>query len=401
MRVNISYAIILIIILLRLFIDQRFIECNESVKFVFNLIGLGLISLFFIKFNIYFNSSFINRFYVYVLLLNILITLINHGVINHFGLVFQSVFKQFFLIALGFFAYQSIDMSSLRKIMLFSWWLVVFIELMQMIGVLPVLHLFEGLRMESLTGHPNALANFLTIQIGYWIFEYFQQKKIIDLIYGISSLVLIMPTQSRTALIMGMFISVILFLNWAKDVEISKFRKRIIWSVVFVVLIGISFALQERLFSEFFDSSGISFEDIKGGVLKGSFTWRLYNWYWLVNYMVQNSLVWGFGINTVPFYNEIVTGAHLEAHNEYVRVIFEIGLVGFLIYLFLLGKMILHAKKLAKYNSEYYLVFVLISALSLFKVMDGIESSTLFMIFFMLISNVYLKAANERSSIKR
>ncbi len=55
------------------------------------------------------------------------------------------------------------------------------------------------------------------------------------------------------------------------------------------------------------------------------------------------SPLWGYGINSFRYYNKIVTGDFVYSHNNYVELLYNYGLVGFILYYSFYYKMIKYA----------------------------------------------------------
>lgn len=67
-----------------------------------------------------------------------------------------------------------------------------------------------------------------------------------------------------------------------------------------------------------------------------SFTWRVRLWTSALGVFMEGPLLLGHGLGSFGSFAERVLGYYAEAHNDYIRVVWETGLLGFILYMCLL-----------------------------------------------------------------
>ncbi|MBX2864704.1 MAG: O-antigen ligase family protein [Leptolyngbyaceae cyanobacterium MAG.088] len=192
-------------------------------------------------------------------------------------------------------------------------------------------------RVQGSFGHPNRFADFslLFIALSLWKGEHAKQPR---KWYVISALLvfLLLTTKSLTGLVMlAVFLSVY-FLPKLKG-------KNILWVIGIVGVIGVLLAtnsLGDRLgelsatplFNPDIDwQRGIDLQHADSVEYANSFNWRLAHWADLLQRLHWHPWL-GYGLATT----KSISTFNNTAHNDYVRFLFEGGIIGFIAFLLFL-----------------------------------------------------------------
>ena len=174
---------------------------------------------------------------------------------------------------------------------------------------------FRYNRLMGPFAHPNVLGLILIILIPltFVFFHHIRDIRIkwIGFLYCLWMIFILFQTYTRASVI-GMAIVGIIF-------GIFKNRKFLIYTIAFLLLIVL-------VFPEFLDRFLINEKSFS------SINTRLITWNASINYFQQNPILgWGYGtFSTVNRQH----GLTIQAHNDFIRIIVETGLVGFFCYLF-------------------------------------------------------------------
>ncbi len=185
-----------------------------------------------------------------------------------------------------------------------------------------------GLRIRGTIGHPNSFATFLFFFIGltYWKLLASRGKRWVWI--GILAVLGLFYVTTKALFSLGML--AILILGMAmRNISFSKFFLGLLLFGVVVALFGSSEFGQERLAS--IAQTPLLNPDIDASraiILSksdyNSFNWRIAQW---TDYLTrwQQARWFGHGIGL----SASLSSNDLEPHNDYVRWIFEQGIVGF------------------------------------------------------------------------
>lgn len=178
-------------------------------------------------------------------------------------------------------------------------------------------------RLYGTLAHPNAFSLYLTLFIAILIWKIkFSSRKFLWI--GLLSILLF--ALVRTFSIGGMvMIGVFIVLIIHKEFEIRMKSFSISLLLLSVILFIYTDTGQKRI-EEL--KSTPSFNDVVNGeVVTNSFTWRVVNWKLLYEKWMDNPWL-GYGLNTAGFVNPWYMAA---PHNDYLRFLVELGLVGFIL----------------------------------------------------------------------
>lgn len=274
-----------------------------------------------------------------------------------------------FYISIYFFFY---DYADLKNIIL------VLITSLIIPSIVSVEQLIKGeqiydagfLRIFGTYIHPNMLAFYL-ITIGLLIISLILSKnKILNRSFGLTLLVvisvLLILTYTRSAWL-GFCLGLIALLNFKK-------RKAIPIVIMFAMLIHFIPSIQHR-FSDIWDNS------IRADYSMSSWQWRTMFWEKTIGGASKNPL-FGIGLGTFPLVNI------LYAHNDYLRMFVETGILGLGTYVFLFLSIIFNAFKKIKESQNYVIrdtslaVFAIGCAYLLISFSDNLSRSTAVLVYY-------------------
>jgi O-antigen ligase len=188
------------------------------------------------------------------------------------------------------------------------------------IGIDPI----SGLQTyPNLVGHPNYLAYMAAFNAILFLILY-SRKQIWKTSGFILNLLCIIYAQSRSALIATLLSFAYIFLasirkSYTKLNEIQPKSNFIV--LVSIMVVGVySSSLASERFIQFIQSGGFSGAN--------SFGWRLLQWNTAIEVLKENLI---FGVGWQNSQNFLLGG--LKAHNSFIQVALELGLIGLALYL--------------------------------------------------------------------
>jgi putative inorganic carbon (HCO3(-)) transporter len=208
--------------------------------------------------------------------------------------------------------------------------------------IFTIINSFEGQRrIGSTFSHPNFYAYYLVIVIICLLYKiYYVDKKSHKLLlyaYVIFNSSLIIFTYARTPMIILFVIISSSILSYV----LSKHKYLTFAMIVFfIVIFSVSsyFILKSNLFltSRFNISENGS-----------SFTWRLGMWFNAMSYWAKDiiRIIFGCGWVTSKEFVEGIEYRGLNMHNEFLRMIFDTGIMGFLYYFTFIVNLINQVKR--------------------------------------------------------
>jgi O-antigen ligase len=192
----------------------------------------------------------------------------------------------------------------------------------------PDLYVAGGHRIYGTTAHPNAFSLYLVLFIGItlWKLKFSRLKlpwagAIVILLFALVN------TFSISGIVMlAVFISLFVYVEF-------EIKYRIIILLFFLVLITIFINTemgQKRI--DGLKRTPPLMTIINDEIVTNSFAWRIVNWKLLYEKWTDKPFL-GYGLNT----SSIINPWHMAAaHNDYMRFLVELGLIGFSIYLWFL-----------------------------------------------------------------
>lgn len=229
------------------------------------------------------------------------------------------------------------------------------------------LHYRSGFRLVSTFGHPNVLAFYLTvvITVAFYLLQTMPAarpgwKRMFLIAYLFFLLAMLAMTHTRSAWIataIGFGMYGLLF-----D------RRYLVYIAVIGALAMLLPGVGDRLLE-------LTHDNPTGNVAEmNSASWRVFLWRSAFDWMSFKSYIVGNGLQTFqhfsPTFFPLAGGVHWEAHSIYVQLIFEIGLVGLIAYLWLNWRVLkglfplIKIDKLAAFSLIVVVVNFLICAIS-------------------------------------
>jgi O-antigen ligase len=192
----------------------------------------------------------------------------------------------------------------------------------------PDLYVAGGHRIYGTTAHPNVFSLYLVLFIGitFWKLK-FSRSKLPWL--GVIFIILfaLVNTFSMSGLVMlTVFISLFVYVEFE-----MKYRVIILlFFLIFIVIFLNTEMGQKRIGS--LKRMPPLMVIVNDEIVTNSFTWRIVNWKLLYEKWTDKPFL-GHGLNTSSIINPWYM---YEAHNDYLRFLVELGLIGFSIYLWFL-----------------------------------------------------------------
>lgn len=370
--------VLIFILSLRVVVDNSFLNINQSIEQLLSLAPLVIVSIFLIKKNRlkYKNLLIDYLFYMFIAELIFIVIFQANLLVN---IETQKVLiKYFYFLILSVFIFNNMEYNKVYKILKYFFYLSIFIGFLQVIGILETYNDGLHVRVESIYGHPNAFANFLAITGFIFLSDYILFKRKNSLYLFFLAVIFIFLTQSRTATIL--LLSSLLLLLY-KSNTISMRKKLLFFLVTGFILIIIFIFVKDRFLYEILQILEMdNIESIFQGNLNGSFSWRLFNWHNLVNIYLESNVLSGFGIGQTVSLNYEYTGNLAEAHNDYVRILVEKGLIGLTIHFFIIFLIVNKLKKYSKYKDTYTSILIFFICFQVTKFFDGLEESNILML---------------------
>ena len=214
----------------------------------------------------------------------------------------------------------------------------------------------EGLnRVYGTFVHPNSYAFYLLIII-VTIFIYNQKYRRDKFFYLIGAVALLELyfTYTRSAWL-GMALMVVSYV-FLSDIS---FNKKISFGILLIIL---SIPIYNLTYQRFANV-------LSGSMEESSLATRLYIWKGMFTIYKERPVI-GYGIGSFKYYSDIVLNWRIEAHNDYLRLLFETGIIGLLAYL---GIQFNVLKNILKYKvNGYKIVVILICTFYLLSLSDNI-----------------------------
>lgn len=225
----------------------------------------------------------------------------------------------------------------------------------------------EGLRLQSTFPHPNTLAPYLVLIISVTFFVYKSKLQIVSSsirrfipIYFLLLVVMLLMTKTRSA----WAVCYLFFFMYGLLLE----RKFLVLVIVAPFLALFIPDVQDRILDLARDTD----YGANGYGRLNSYAWRLKIWHDSINWMSPIHYIGGYGLTSFVHHSMDFGMANafekqdfeINAHNVYVQVFFEVGILGLLSFLYLI---LTHYKAMFKlYSRDKLLIFTAISIFTQF-----------------------------------
>jgi O-antigen ligase len=241
------------------------------------------------------------------------------------------------------------------------------------------------MRVQGTFIHPNAFALYLILCIGltFWTLKFSVRKKPWFLLLVLELFVLWNTFSIGGAISFSVFgIVLIIKETWKKTKYIF-----VIMMMFFLVLSGLVLSeLGKERFQELEQTPRLQ-EMIKEEIVTNSLSWRIVNWKKLFQEWSRRPLM-GYGLDTC---GKLVSPWKNEAHNDYIRYLVELGIIGLIPYLLLVRAIGVDIWKKYKGNKDEQkgylalIVFAIFLSWTVGAIWDNHMTATAFQFYFWAI----------------
>lgn len=258
----------------------------------------------------------------------------------------------------------------------------------------------NGFRLFSTFNHPNVFAFYLVtiVSVCFFViksdlFVYETKFRKLCFFIMIFGLICILGTKTRSA----WAVVALLILIYG----VFKEKKYLLYLLVVSVIAFMIPSIQDRILNLF---TGTDADDLLNNYeTLNSYTWRKIIWGSAIEQFWERPF-FGFGFESFTYYSGTFfvieskdeTGA--GAHNTYVQLLFEIGIVGILCFLFLLVPILKRLWELRNKARENIIVFGLFVSYCLVHYSDNIFAYLVFNWYFWFFIGAFISYTNLKQT---
>ncbi|MFA1711684.1 O-antigen ligase family protein [Peribacillus frigoritolerans] len=286
-------------------------------------------------------------------------------------------------------------LEKLIKLIIFSSIIPNIIGLLQIkLDIFTIVMSKEGARrIGSTMAHPNFYGYFLVIVLICILYKATnvvgKNKSLLFLchFYAFFTLFLLYNTNSRTTFFLGVIIYLInIYFDLKKYLNSKqlKYLRASLLTVFFLLFMGL---IAYFYFNNTFTNTRYNFVENSG-----SFAWRVMKWKTALSYWFEDpfAVLIGFGWMSSFVFTTNELYSNYAMHNEYVRILFETGILGFSLYIIFLCIVFQNIKnikdwKLKKFFFSVYFLFLIGSLTG--NLLGVPENTTYFFILFAVTIN--------------
>jgi O-antigen ligase len=220
----------------------------------------------------------------------------------------------------------------------------------------------EGLRIRSTFSHPNILAFFLTLIISLTLyaaksssFALSQVQRAMLFAYILVLVILLLMTKTRSAWLA----CALMFLGYA-----LLFERRYLVYLIMAGAVGIFIpGVGDRLLD------AVQGNSISSATQLNSFEWRTSIWESGLQWMTPVHYVYGYGLEAfkdlAPTFFSEANRVNWGAHNVYVQLFFDLGLIGILAFFWMYFQLMDRIRRLFAFDrlGAYFSLFVIVEFL--------------------------------------
>jgi O-antigen ligase len=250
----------------------------------------------------------------------------------------------------------------------------------------------EGItRYSGLAGKINILANFaLFFSVFFFVLFERSKSKMQLLLFLLAMAVVFITGTLKNVLVLFVLISFYIFIN-------SKNKKLLIPVGLFILLpfmLSLVFYLPigERLME--FQSTGVNLDVEHGEQVGNSLNWRILHWKFLWDDWYSNHFLFGTGLGQSQQLNGLktVSGGTFDPHNDWLKLLVELGAVGFVALILILSNGIKEIKKFNVNNNHgTALYYSLVSCMLAMFAANVIYSLVFFYYFWLILGFLWCK----------
>ena len=236
---------------------------------------------------------------------------------------------------------------------------------------------------ESITGNANSFSALLMVAavLAIWLAIY-KAKTFPDKMFNISSFLFIlfmMALSGGRKTILAVIVCMLIFIVFKNRISFFNFMKNAVIAIAAVVVLY-NVMMNVPIF---YESVGQRFEGIFNWISEGTSSVGSDK---LRNEMIEigldqwkNRPVLGYGLDTFKYYNQITTGHFYYAHNNFVELLYDVGIVGFTLYYGYICKLGYSLFKEKNENLEYKILGLALLTELLIYDMGGVSYYTVMM----------------------
>lgn len=275
----------------------------------------------------------------------------------------------------------------------------IFAGMIATIFILIKSNIYSGKRLGDLLGNINRIGLIIGISMLFSIYFVLFEEKYLYIVPTVITMVMILLTGSRVAFVFIFLGSV--FLTYFKNKNSSK--GKIIKNIIILILV--SFLLYYLIFnvSIFYSVLGKRLENIlkfirNEEVNEGSIFVRAYMTKFGFEMFKKRPLI-GYGIDNFRILLENSINMKTYAHNNYIELLVDVGILGAIIYYAIYVQAVLYLKKVKYNNGLKYLFITLFLCLFVIDFVS-INYYIKHTYFIFAISSVLIKLNRQEYQIK-
>ena len=255
--------------------------------------------------------------------------------------------------------------------------------------------ILSGKRLENTFSNVNSIGMVGGVMIIISIFKLIYDKSIWYVIFDIPAVILILATASRKALVM-VFIGVFLlfvFKNFNRNIFITFFWTIFISIITFLV---IRWLMSLEAFSGIEKRMDGMVALFTGRGVVDSSSWLRYEYIKLgINIFKENPII-GVGMGNARIFASRYYGHDAYLHNNYVELLANGGILGFISYYCIYYIVIKNLVKYFKYREKYTVVVIVLVFMQLIIDYGSVSYYYKNSIFYFLIFFICIRKMNER-----
>lgn len=187
---------------------------------------------------------------------------------------------------------------------------------------------------EEITGNANSFSSMLMVSaiFAVWLFIYKKGFiKYFSLVSGLLCLFIMGLSGGRKTVLV--VVVCLIYLLVFRD---TKKTKKMLGNLVKIVAILVVFYIAVMKIPLLYNAIGYRFAELfkllSGGESAVSSDPVRITMIKIGMERWTESPIWGYGLDTYKYYNQTVTGRFYYAHNNYVELLYDLGLIGFVLY---------------------------------------------------------------------
>lgn len=296
------------------------------------------------------------------------------------------------------YSYYSVRNNALEELISVLFWascIVVFYSFIFYGKDLIIDAILRSKRLENTFTNVNSIGMVGGVMIIISIFKFIYDKSIWYMIFDIPAVILILATASRKALLM-VFIGVFLlfvFKNLSRNIFITVFWTICISLITFLLIRWLMSLEAFSVIEKRMDGMVALFT---GRGIVDSSTWLRYEYIKLGFKIFKENPIFGIGMGNARLFVSSNYGRDAYLHNNYVELLANGGIFGFLIYYYIYYLVINDLIKYFKYREKYTVVVIILMLMQLIMDYGNVSYYYKTTIFYFLIFYISIRKMKER-----